>query len=703
MVLAMRRIVARILPAAVGALAFVLVLAAFSVADDGPFAPQPAPPTLTMPVAKAGDRALYSQEIVGHNDRTPPSHYTTIEHGPAPWMAFEMLDVALRDADDGPHREYAARVTQYDMAKHDGTPLRASTVVLDGGRVADPLPAPERHPEHPFDGTLSANWDCMLWSLANGRTVDLAERVVLYDDCDVWTGGADAAGGVGLSGSGGLDRGEAFRALGLDTVGGVPAVVLRYDWAGSYALVWMSEQVPYPLIVVMGEKPPPAGEGPQMITYRLERYEAGDGVPRAAELAAAKQLMQRLPAGVALAPRQPWGLDEDGVQDLGPFPASAAWTAALGDDGEVGAWLRSHPEAAATTTYAFHDVVPGPALRTERYIWDFVADDGADALYFRVTRESRALEGVAVVPPVPETTFEALEARAPLGLPLPEQVPSLASMEPLWHERLAPDADHATLDHWELRIGGGPETARWDVAVGHDRLVHATPGQPERQETSVLRLEDSGAVLAEGGTDPSGPEAGAPPFDTTGADLQGATIDEASWRAPVAVAAAGGAGLLAAAVTAWLAWKPSVLGVALFSRIQEQRLLDHPVRRRILDVVAGQPGIHGAELVRRVGAARGSVAHHVAKLVDAGQLVATQAGKYACYRLPAAKTAGPPGSMHVLEALRGVPGASASQLARVLQLSPATVHYHLQKLRAAGLLDPHAGPGLWPTGVRAAA
>lgn len=65
-----------------------------------------------------------------------------------------------------------------------------------------------------------------------------------------------------------------------------------------------------------------------------------------------------------------------------------------------------------------------------------------------------------------------------------------------------------------------------------------------------------------------------------------------------------------------------------------QQLREQPVRRRLLDLIAGRPGIHGSELSREAGEAWGTVQYHLS-LLHRGELVhMLETGRERRYFLP---------------------------------------------------------------------
>lgn len=190
----------------------------------------------------------------------------------------------------------------------------------------------------------------------------------------------------------------------------------------------------------------------------------------------------------------------------------------------------------------------------------------------------------------------------------------------------------------------------------------------------------------------------------------------AAWAMPASPAATAGIGLLAALSGALYYFWPALKGLpaaGLFSRLREDRLLEHPVRRRVHDAVQGEPGIHFQELARRAAVGNGALDHHLRKLVAAGLLTVRKAPGYTCYfpkatdrrMMDAAPSLRSGGSRLVLDAVAQRPGASSRDLAGQLGLAPSTVSYHLKRLETAGLVLPgaQAGVRLTPLGEQARA
>ncbi len=165
---------------------------------------------------------------------------------------------------------------------------------------------------------------------------------------------------------------------------------------------------------------------------------------------------------------------------------------------------------------------------------------------------------------------------------------------------------------------------------------------------------------------------------------------------PKAASGAGALGILAGLLYYfWPALKSGAV-FGLFSRVESSAVAQHPMRRRILDAVAAEPGIHHNALCRKTDIGSGAMFHHVGKLTAAGELVMRSDGHYRCYFLPATSkadvarglTVRSDGAQAVLDAVLASPGATAPEVAQSCGIRLSTAQYHMGKLAAAGLLHP---------------
>jgi DNA-binding transcriptional ArsR family regulator len=127
----------------------------------------------------------------------------------------------------------------------------------------------------------------------------------------------------------------------------------------------------------------------------------------------------------------------------------------------------------------------------------------------------------------------------------------------------------------------------------------------------------------------------------------------------------------------------------------ERRLLTLRNRRRIVDHVADNPGIHLRKVARDLDLALGTAEHHLHLLVRHGLLEVDEAQGQSCYFTPGT----PPedrllwvvlrqdAQRRVLRLLAADPDLAPAELGRRLALSKAAVAYHLQRLEAWGFVE----------------
>lgn len=159
-------------------------------------------------------------------------------------------------------------------------------------------------------------------------------------------------------------------------------------------------------------------------------------------------------------------------------------------------------------------------------------------------------------------------------------------------------------------------------------------------------------------------------------------------------AAVAGAAAATALLLALLALK---LAVPLYTRLRRERLLDHPARARLVEMVRAKPGIRHAELLAAMDLSRGTVQHHLDQLVRHDLLVPLRAGNDATLGYCVAGALPPHearrlsllrrghlGAVHDL--YRAEPTLSLREAARRLGIRAPSVHKARRKLEAEGLL-----------------
>jgi predicted transcriptional regulator len=129
---------------------------------------------------------------------------------------------------------------------------------------------------------------------------------------------------------------------------------------------------------------------------------------------------------------------------------------------------------------------------------------------------------------------------------------------------------------------------------------------------------------------------------------------------------------------------------------QREAVLEHPVRGRLYEAVARQPGITIRDAAERAGVARTTAAYHLHVLVRAGLLMTRPGNKTVhCYRNDGRLTEEQQRRLQALaskrtrrvaELLASKQGMQRSELAQALGISIATVNWHLRPLAEQGLL-----------------
>lgn len=126
-----------------------------------------------------------------------------------------------------------------------------------------------------------------------------------------------------------------------------------------------------------------------------------------------------------------------------------------------------------------------------------------------------------------------------------------------------------------------------------------------------------------------------------------------------------------------------------------ERVLANPVRRRVYELVVGQPGLAVSDVARRLGLYWTSAALHIGHLTKAGLIASTRIGR----RRVLVPAAGPDldfgfelgllaeGSCRrVALAILEHPGRSVLDLCGLTGMSERAVYHHVKRLEEAGLV-----------------
>jgi predicted transcriptional regulator len=337
--------------------------------------------------------------------------------------------------------------------------------------------------------------------------------------------------------------------------------------------------------------------------------------------------------------------------------------------------------------------------------------------------------------------------------PQPEMLPTVASLMARWEAYASPEDIAQASRAWSFSIYCADEAcAQANVMMqagnGLYSVARATmlpagvPGTPVMPSTKAA-VRDGSALMTDGAGVPQGfmllrtgwhmtstsvagitPPTGGPEGGGAAVPAPPRTIVGASAVIVTDPASAAGVGLLAVLSGvlsyAWPTLKGGVVG--LFSRVREDDLVKHPARAAIMQRIEAEPGIHYQALLRAVGGGRGTMEHHVRKLVDGGLVTQAHRGGYMCYfprgagrhALASAGMAKSDGARAILQAVTNQPGLSSLEVAERCGLQPSTVTYHVKRLIEGGLvtavrdgrvvrLHPNGMAGLMVMGTAASA
>ena len=679
-------------------------LAAADSATDGE--------AVAIPRPGPGDRALYQLVELDAGGAVR-------EHGISADITVEWLDARDAIAPDLTMRPAHVLGVTYRSERYEdaadvawdaatGLPLSAgrlwanpysyATLPMPDGVTVGPQPEAEGSLDGRSDALHPATALCGMRADVQGRAVQEGETVTVFGSCDA----EGKARATPFKVRGWKDSGDR-RVLRLEAGEGDLRQRVDYDPALPFPV---RVEGKFPGFVYAGY-----AEG-KTFALVLEAYHPGHAsypVPASVGGLAAEPAF-------SLRPLTGWTIDDSGVHH--EFPLSQAYAAALDDanypwgDETLREFMQRHPDAYLAFAWSFHTE---DARGTSYPIWALTWTDGSAQFSKAVSQypdlllaDSGALPREATVSEWPmewPEDFFGPASRLPAALPDVAQV---------W------DASRPLLAD---SVGAEPNSYGFMVVCpGEDcleatALVHAgyswMPAAPFGVGLTDS-LQDQRSVFSFVGADQDGrpsvtlmltgqqkapvpllPPTEAPPRSAP-ASGDGGAAPVTAWAIPAAPAVAG-VGLVATLVGALYYFWPAVKagGLGLFSRIEPDRVLDHPARRTVFNLVEANPGIHFQEIGRRTAFGSGQLDHHLRKLEAAGLVSRVKGAQYACFfargqvdrRLMAAAPAlRSEGGRSVLTALQSTPGASSRDLADRLRLSPGTVSYHVRRLGDAGLL-----------------
>ncbi len=138
--------------------------------------------------------------------------------------------------------------------------------------------------------------------------------------------------------------------------------------------------------------------------------------------------------------------------------------------------------------------------------------------------------------------------------------------------------------------------------------------------------------------------------------------------------------------------------IGLYHKLSKDRALEHPARRRILELLADEPGLGTGDVARELEVAYRTARHHLEVLARFDLVV--QAKRGGCWRWARPEDAGclderelPVLQQRLLDELEQEPGLHLSELARRLDAAKATVKHHLDDLdERERVRDERVGP-----------
>lgn len=541
-----------------------------------------------------------------------------------------------------------------------------------------------------YDYLLINDVPCMLRHGLQGTTFDVTSVPVRHDmPCQVPSSAKPLP--------------AAWRPVGV-VAGSDPTIVVfeaHHDTPAFTATtrMWLQDGLAYPVRYEEHwerplEDPPMANE----MVYTLHHLDHGD--PPLAT--------QPVRHGLPELRMQDTGLPGDDVLDM-TFPLAEAVRQA-GDDAAVAAFLDAHP--AAYLVQGDHLRYQDDEGRLEER-WDLVWTNGTEHLGVAASKTTGPVVVQQPVGPVttlvvpvdaePEYEIRVREAASGERFPAPgdrvRDFPTMASMAGQW-DAVAGTLAGTQADTWGFDRSCACGVGRAWVGASIFRWDDDDPfGRGEDQVTHLHHVMAWNGTQVDGYTEtrdvPDDEEA---PTVRPQSLMDVQVVSDAPWLPLTAKQAAGvtlGAAIAALAYWLYPVAKQGLLS-PLFSRIRDDEVLDHPVRREAFDAIQANPGIHHKEIARLLGKGQGTVTHHLRRLEGAGRVRAVRQGRYTCYfakgtvdhRLHSAAgalRAAP--AQHLLADIVAAPGLGGPELFARASVAQSTLQYHLKRLRDEGLVE----------------
>lgn len=317
---------------------------------------------------------------------------------------------------------------------------------------------------------------------------------------------------------------------------------------------------------------------------------------------------------VPFAPRDPLRFDD---RALGLDPPFAEAYEAAAQDATFTAWMSGHPDAALWQAFYLPSSgeTTGPGAT-----WWFSYEDGGDFLSVSVERVDSAAVGLptALLPMRTSVSTRSDEPRVRLDTArsaTSEAVVALMASAGMETDirSLSWSMDAFVLENGtiggleELRVSGPSMALDIDLLSGGLRAIYS------RQATESSTFLSTGPTGGLGRADaPRTSAFAALALPTLGAGLGAST--------PEVVAGVTVLGLLV-----------KFLVLPLYTRLTRARLLDHPVRARLLERIRAEPGVHRQDLVGFARCGDGATRHHLRQLAKHRLVVEVETPGFARY------------------------------------------------------------------------
>ena len=151
-----------------------------------------------------------------------------------------------------------------------------------------------------------------------------------------------------------------------------------------------------------------------------------------------------------------------------------------------------------------------------------------------------------------------------------------------------------------------------------------------------------------------------------------------------AAAAAGGIGVLLAAVASAGKYKLSILAIPLYSRLKKENILNHSIREQIFGFVNSHPGANFSQIMKELNLKNGVLAYHLNTLEREELIRSLRDGTFRRYYPRSGRDVPFEIQRSIIEKIAMMPGIPVGFLADELGISRQVLDYHLDHLVQSG-------------------